>query len=67
MDMELTQHPSDDTLEAYVMRTLPEMEVAPFEGHLIICQLCRERFRETDEFVTAMGAAATEHRRIQRQ
>jgi hypothetical protein len=59
------QHPSDDTLEAYGMRSLPEMEVAPFERHLIICQLCRERFSEMDEFVTAMSAAAAEHRRIQ--
>ena len=67
MDMDLNQHPSDDTLEAYVMRTLPEMEVGPFERHLIICLLCRRRFNETDEFVTAMRAAATEHRRIQEQ
>jgi hypothetical protein len=37
------------------------MEVRPFEKHLIICGLCRERFRETDEFVAAMGTAAAEH------
>ena len=67
MDMDLNQHPSDDMLEAYVMRTLPKMEVGPVERHLIVCQLCRKRFNETDELVTAMRAAATEHRRIQEQ
>jgi anti-sigma factor RsiW len=63
--MELNQHASDDTLEAYVMLTLPDTEVGPVERHLIICRLCCWRFSEMDKLVTAMHAAAKEYRRIQ--
>ena len=66
-DVELNQHPSDDTLEAYNMRTLPEIEIGPLERHLSICLLCQERLNETDDFVTAMRAAAREYRTEQEQ
>jgi len=61
--MDLYKHASDDALEAYILRTLPEMEVAPFEMHVLVCPLCLVRLAETVEFVTAMRAAAAEFER----
>ena len=56
--MIFVQHPSEDDLEAYAMRTLPEQEIGPLEEHLLICSACRDRLQGTDEYVAAMRAAA---------
>jgi hypothetical protein len=40
------------------MGTFPEPETGPLEEHLLISGDCRDRLRETDEFVAAMRAAA---------
>jgi hypothetical protein len=36
-------HISQEALESYVMRTLPDLEIEPLEVHLFICQECRDR------------------------
>ena len=54
------QHATDDTMERYAMRTLPEPEAGPLEEHLLIYSECRDRLESTDEFVATMKAAATE-------
>jgi predicted anti-sigma-YlaC factor YlaD len=38
--------------------TLPAAEVESLEEHLLTCAECRDRFQATDEYVTAMMAAA---------
>lgn len=42
------------------MGSLPEELTAPFEEHLLICETCRNRVRESDDFVHSMKAAVTE-------
>ena len=54
------EHPTEDALEAYVMRTLPAPMIGPLETHLASCTLCGERLAKTKEFVTAIRAAAAE-------
>ena len=52
------QHASDDRLERYAMQTLPDSESRPLEEHLVMCQSCRERLDETEQYVAAMRSAA---------
>ena len=52
------EHASEDDLENYAMRTLPESASAALEEHLLICSECRDRFQATDECVAAMRSAA---------
>jgi hypothetical protein len=57
------QHAADDTLERYAMWTLPGPEVESLEEHLLICAGCRDRLKDTDEYVAAVKAAAVRIRR----
>lgn len=50
-------HPSEDALELYALQRLAEEDEAPLEEHLLICEKCRNRLEEMDEFVAAMRAA----------
>lgn len=52
-----SRHISDDDLELYAMDRLTEAEAAPVEEHLLVCEGCRERLAEWDEYVRAMRAA----------
>jgi hypothetical protein len=36
-------HISEDSLELYVMRSVPDSEVEPLEVHFFICSDCRDR------------------------
>jgi hypothetical protein len=36
-------HISQETMESYAMRTLPELEAEPLEVHLFSCRECRNR------------------------
>jgi hypothetical protein len=51
-------HISEDDLEQYAMRTMPEAELDHLEGHLLVCSECRDRLVETEQYVTAIRAAA---------
>lgn len=64
--MEIVQHVSDDTLERYVMQTLPESESGPLEEHTLICPDCRERLQAELDFVTAMRGAAAKVREAEK-
>ena len=35
--MELGEHISEEAIEQYAMRNLPESEIEPLEKHLLIC------------------------------
>jgi anti-sigma factor RsiW len=50
-------HLSEEILEKYAMEKLSDWESAPVEEHLLICQLCRSRLENLDEFVALMKLA----------
>jgi hypothetical protein len=52
------EHISEDDVERYAMRTLPDSDCTTLEEHLLICQQCRDRLTATDEYLTAMRSAA---------
>lgn len=54
----IVNHVSDDWLEQYAMRTLPESEATTLEEHLLVCPACQDRLKATDEYIAAMRAAA---------
>ena len=52
------EHISEDDLEQYTMRTMPEADLDHLDGHLLICSECRDRLVETEQYVAAIRAAA---------
>lgn len=53
-------HPNEDILEEYLLHRLPEPLVAQVEEHLLICPLCQDAITDTDQFVAALKAAASQ-------
>ena len=51
-------HITEDDAESYVMETLPAAEPARIEEHLLICDECRQRLIEVEQYIAAMRAAA---------
>jgi len=60
--VEIVQHATDDTLERYAMRTLPESACSTLEEHLLVCQSCRDRLEATEAYLAAMKLAAAKIR-----
>ncbi len=60
MPGETTDHPSEETLELYVMARLPETDEARVEEHLLVCEECRDRVQEAEDYVQAMQTALAE-------
>ena len=54
--LEFVGHISEDDLERYAMRILPEAELKRVEEHLLICAECRQRLEKTEGYVAAIGA-----------
>jgi hypothetical protein len=52
------QHVGEADLESYSMRALSPEASARVEEHLLICETCRGRLVEADEYVAAMKDAA---------
>ena len=52
------RHISDTDFERYAMNSLPEVETATLEEHLLVCPECQDRLQEADAHVRAMQAAA---------
>jgi hypothetical protein len=50
----VTFHESEDRLELYALRRLPDSEVEPVENHLLVCDACRERLEEVSAFAFSM-------------
>jgi len=48
-------HISEEAMESYVMRTLPDSEIEPLQVHLFICEECRDRL--VTVLITAERAA----------
>jgi hypothetical protein len=55
--MDLSEHVSEEAIEQCAMGTLPAPEVESFETHLLVCEVCQDRLRDTDEFLAALCAA----------
>lgn len=53
-------HPSDDEMELYVLGRLGEVHAAPVEEHLLVCETCRQRLEEMEEYAIAMRQALVE-------
>ena len=50
----VTFHESEDRLELYALRRLPDSEVELVENHLLLCEECRERLEEVSAFAFSM-------------
>src|SRR5258708_9306085 len=51
-------HALDEVLERYVFKQLPPDEVSALEEHFLLCDSCRQRLQETEDFVAATRIAA---------
>ena len=54
------QHVGEADLESYSMHALSPEASARVEEHLLICETCRQRLVEADEYVAAMKDAASD-------
>lgn len=60
LDFHFREHPSEDELEAYALRHLPEDRTAAVETHLLICERCQNSLAEIDAFIASMKAVTAE-------
>lgn len=51
-------HPSEEILEGYVLRRLPEALADTVDEHLLFCHSCQDALLETGRFVSAFKATA---------
>jgi len=51
-------HIDENDLEIYSMSSLPEESAARVERHLLVCEICRRRLVEAEDYVAAMKDAA---------
>jgi len=49
-------HPDDETLESYLLGSLPSREVKHIEEHLLTCRDCVESAKRVDAYIQAMRA-----------
>ncbi len=49
-------HPDDQTLEAYLLGSLPPAEVQLLEEHLLTCHDCVESAKRVEAYIQAMRA-----------
>lgn len=54
----IERHIDETTLERYVMGALSGGATAEVEQHLLICETCRQRVTEAEDYVRAMRSAA---------
>ena len=47
-------HISEDLLDRYALKKLPESEVVALEEHLLLCSDCQDRLRLTEDFIEAL-------------
>jgi hypothetical protein len=47
-------HPTEDTLEQYLIHGLPDSEVELLEEHLLICQTCVDTAEKFDAFLQSI-------------
>lgn len=59
MSLKFSHHPEDEQLEEYSNSTLAEDTVPQLEEHLLVCSVCQNRLRESDDYIRAMRSAAS--------
>ena len=57
MHTNIGPHVADDVLEMYLMKSLPEDDIASVEEHLLICSACQDQVEETETFIHAARVA----------
>jgi len=58
MSTDTENHPDEFQIEGYVRGTMPKAEVLSLEEHLLICEGCRQRLSETEDYVRSMQRAS---------
>jgi hypothetical protein len=59
----IQRHMEAEDLERYSVGNSSEDESEPLEEHLLTCDDCRERLRETDDYLVALRTTASQLRR----
>ncbi|MCU1326440.1 MAG: hypothetical protein JWN34_1810 [Bryobacterales bacterium] len=59
-------HLDDDVLDALAMKRLYQEAESAAIDHLLVCQQCRDRLEEAEEFIATLRAAGESTDRIQR-
>ena len=54
------RHRDDEEIERYSLNAMQEAETAEFEGHLLVCETCRQRLDETEAYIAAVREAGTQ-------
>jgi hypothetical protein len=62
MSTEPKNHPDEFQLEGYSLGRLPKPEVLSLEEHLLICDVCRQRLSESEDYVRSMQHASARSR-----
>ena len=57
VDPRIGAHEQDESLEAYIMGTLPPSSYFRLEEHVLWCRACQIRLEETAAYVEAVRAA----------
>ncbi len=60
LNFHFREHPSEDELEAYALRHLPEDRVTVVETHLLVCESCQQSLTEIDGFIASIKAVTAE-------
>ena len=56
MDLTLrfSAHPSEEVLEAYALKQLPEDQIPAVETHLLVCEACQHALADLDAFIASI-------------
>src|ERR1700730_9290087 len=58
MSTEPKNHPDESQFEGYSLGRLPKPEVLSLEEHLLICEICRQHFSKSEDYVHSMQHAS---------
>jgi hypothetical protein len=62
MSIDPKNHPDELQLEGYSLGTISKPEAVSLEEHLLICEACRERLSETEDYARSMQRASARAR-----
>jgi hypothetical protein len=62
MSIDPKNHPDELQLEGYSLGTISKPEAVSLEEHLLICEACRERLSETEDYARSMQRASARSR-----
>jgi len=65
--LQMADHVTEEDLEQYCLGGLTEVGCVRLEEHLLLCETCRDRLTETENFVGAMRAASRQLHEQQRE